>query len=74
MLTLVAAVLVKDTAREMCDVRSSVTVDTDDDAAAGGCRFWFGGAPSRSARSWTRLENDITFQSRGAHERIEMKV
>jgi hypothetical protein len=53
MLTLVAAVLAYDMAREMCDARSS-TVETE--GAARGRRGPF---PSRIERSCTRLEKDM---------------
>lgn len=53
MLTLVAAVLAYDFAREMWEAVSS-TVETEDVA-----RGWRGVFPSRMVRSWTRLENDM---------------
>jgi len=61
MLTLVAAVLVYDIARDICDTRSS-TVDTEPSPPRLGRRRPDGppGAPeSRRVRSWTRLEKDI---------------
>lgn len=50
MLTLVAAVLAYDMARERCDFLSSIV---EDEAVPRG--FWL----SLKERSWTRLENDM---------------
>lgn len=58
MLTLVAAVLAYDIARETCevrDVRSSIVEALE----AASPRLRRGAFESRSERSWTRLEKDI---------------
>ena len=55
MLTLVAVVLVYDMAREMCEARSSPLSAPVDMEGAGRRAL----LPSRSERSWTRLEKDM---------------
>lgn len=72
MLTLVAAVLAYDMAREICDALSSAVEAADMTVLLArpmpgdglcGCCAWrglrFGAGPSRRARSWTRLEKDM---------------
>lgn len=57
MLTLVAAVLAYDMAREMCEVRDARSSMVETEASPRVARRR--GAPSRSDRSCTRLEKDM---------------